>query len=70
MLNNGLLTDNYRSVKLTSKVIEREDGWDNLQPKGLQELEAGDSIQFVFDYYDDAGKMVKTSEQIEAPIEH
>ncbi|MBQ1471589.1 MAG: hypothetical protein IIZ34_04445 [Eubacterium sp.] len=51
-------------------MIEREDGWDNLQPKGLQELKAGDSIQFVFDYYDDAGKMVKTTEQIEAPIEH
>ena len=65
-----ILSNNYRSVKLTSKVIEREDGWDNLQPKGLQELKAGDSIQFVFDYYDDAGKMVKTSEQIEAPIEH
>lgn len=39
---------------------EPDDDWNLLQPKGLQKLKAGDSIQFVFDYYDDAGKLVKT----------
>ena len=28
--------------------------------KGMQELEAGDTLQFLFDFYDDEGNLVKT----------
>ena len=28
--------------------------------KGLQEIKPGDTLQFLFDYYDEEGKLIKT----------